>query len=184
MSIAKKMNKVKKQKDLSQLSSGQLHRIASASALCRSKSAMSISRESHKLSQSELNVRVVASKLMKQFSSERTFSKDEALKFVHTVVRQTKLGSSHGMLGFDAVFKSMKNKEGRIDYSSMPGLCLKVFEFGSKSEKSSHPSNTAEQYNQLKLMIKAANSPEGVKKAVEELLRLFDPKQTGILENG
>lgn len=66
----------------------------------------------------------------------------------------------------------------------MPGLCLKVFEFGSKSEKSSNIiSNTAEKYNQLKIMIQGANSPEGVKKAVEELLRLFDPKQSGVLEN-
>jgi len=42
---------------------------------------------------------------MKQFSSDKTFSKDEALKFVHTVIRQTKMGDSHGMLGFDAAFK-------------------------------------------------------------------------------
>jgi len=85
------------------------------------------------------------------------------------------------MLGFDAAFKSMKNKDGRVDYSSMPGLCLKVFEFGSKSEKSSQPDNKAQQYNELMLMIKGANSPEAVKKAVEELLRLFDPKQEGVL---
>jgi len=42
---------------------------------------------------------------MKQFSSDKTFSKDEALKFVHTVIRQTKMGDNHGMLGFDAAFK-------------------------------------------------------------------------------
>ena len=48
------------------------------------------------------------------------------------------------MFGFDAAFKSMKNKDGRVDYSSMPGLCLKVFEFGSKSEKSLNPENKAE----------------------------------------
>lgn len=143
---------------------------------------MSLSGESHKLSQSELSVRVVAAKLMKQFSSEKTFTKEEALKFVHTVVRQTKLGGAHGMLGFDACFKSMKNKEGCIDYASMPGLCLKVFEFGNKIEKSSNASNIEEQYNQLKILIKSANSPEGVKRAVEEALRLFDPTQSGVME--
>jgi len=104
--------------------------MASAQAITRSKSAQS---DSHKLSQSELNVRVIAAKLMKQFNSEKTFSKDEALKFVHTVIRQTKMGSEHGMLGFDAAFKQLKNKDGKVDYASMPGLCLKVFEFGNKS---------------------------------------------------
>lgn len=43
------------------------------------------------------------------------------------------MGSEHGMLGFDAAFKQLKNKDGKVDYASMPGLCLKVFEFGNKS---------------------------------------------------
>lgn len=80
-------------------------------------------------------MRVVAAKLMKQFSSDKTFTKDEAVKFVHTVLRQTKMGDSQGMLGFDAAFKQLKNKDGKVDYSSMPSLCIKVFEFGSGSDK-------------------------------------------------
>jgi len=63
----------------------------------------------------------------------------------------------------------------------MPGLCLKVFEFGNKSEKGAQSEKNAENYNQLIAMIKGANSPESVKKAVEEVLRLFDLKQEGAL---
>ena len=44
-------------------------------------------------------------------------------------MRQAKTGN-HGMLGFDALFKSMANAKGTIDFSQMPALCLKTAKFG------------------------------------------------------
>jgi|LauGreDrversion4_2_1035121.scaffolds.fasta_scaffold99511_2 hypothetical protein len=73
--------------------------MASASAIRSQNSSASI-----KLSNSNINIRVIATKLMKQFGSEKTFTKEEALKFVHAVLRQTKDGNGNGLLGFDAAY--------------------------------------------------------------------------------
>lgn len=81
----------------------------------------------------DLKIRLVATKQLKRYQANKTFERQEAFRFVQTVLKQAKSTHNAGMLGFDAHFKNLAGKRATLEFGQMTSLCAKVAQVDSKN---------------------------------------------------
>lgn len=142
-----------------------------------SRSITSNSSTQTKRSNHELQLKLLATKQLKQFQSSKTFEKKEARKFVDQLIKQC--GNNFPLVHFNRWFQETDcTKRGSLDIEQMYKLVVRV----ASGECGQVEDIVNKEKQRLQKMIKSAYAPALIQKNIDRIWNSFDQDRNGVLD--